>query len=75
MTEREKQTLCTRKEAIEEYQATVRLSPQTGIWWMGLGLSLEADGRTAEAREAYQKARASGTLSPELAAFVEQKLR
>ena len=51
------------------------LVPQAGVWWMGLGISLEADGRGAEARDALQRAKATGTLSPELAAFVEQKLR
>jgi MSHA biogenesis protein MshN len=42
---------------------------------MGLGISLEADGRGAEAREAFQRARSSGALSAELDRFVEQKLR
>jgi MSHA biogenesis protein MshN len=42
---------------------------------MGLGISLEAEGRPAEAREAFQRARATGALSVELDRFVEQKLR
>ncbi|MBM3391852.1 MAG: tetratricopeptide repeat protein [Betaproteobacteria bacterium] len=69
------QRLTFHKEAVTEYQAALRLAPQAGVWWMGLGISLEADGRGAEAREAYQRARASGTLSAELDRFVEQKLR
>jgi len=69
------QRLTFHKEAVAEYQAALRLAPQAGVWWMGLGISLEADGRGAEAREAYQRARASGTLSAELDRFVEQKLR
>jgi len=69
------QRLTLHKEAVAEYQAAVRLVPQAGVWWMGLGISLEADGRGAEARDALQRAKATGTLSPELAAFVEQKLR
>lgn len=69
------QRLTLHKEAVTEYQAALRLAPQAGVWWMGLGISLEADGRSADAREAYQKARASGALSAELDRFVEQKLR
>jgi MSHA biogenesis protein MshN len=42
---------------------------------MGLGLSLEADGRLPEARDAYQRARATGALTPELSEFVDQKLK
>ena len=69
------QRLNRHKEAAGEFEAALRLSPQAGVWWMGLGISLEADGRAAEAKEAYQRAKATGALSPELAAFVDQKLK
>jgi MSHA biogenesis protein MshN len=69
------QRLNRHKEAAEEYRAALRLAPQAGVWWMGLGISLEADGRSTEARDAFQRAKASGALSAELERFVEQKLR
>jgi MSHA biogenesis protein MshN len=69
------QRLTLHKRAVAEYQAALQLAPQAGVWWMGLGISLEADGRLPEAKEAFQRARATGALSPELAAFVDQKLK
>jgi len=63
------------KEAILHYQAAVRLKPAESRWWLGLGMALEANGRAAEAREAYQKAQAAGNLGAEGTALVEQKLR
>ena len=69
------QRLGRHKDAIERYLAAVRLSPNDGRWWLGLGLSLEAESRVAEAQEAFHKARSSGTLSAELSALVDQKLR
>jgi MSHA biogenesis protein MshN len=69
------QRLTLHKDAVKEYQAALRHAPHAGVWWMGLGISLEADGRGSEARDAYERARASGALSAELDRFVEQKLR
>ncbi len=69
------QRLGRNKDAAEHYQAAARLSPGDGRWWLGLGLAWEAEGRSAEAREAFLRARQSGNLSAELMAMIEQKLR
>ena len=61
-------------EAAENYQAALKRSPGNGVWWMGLGIALQADKRDAEAAAAFVQAQASGTLSPELQAFVERRL-
>lgn len=61
------------RQAIEHYLLALRHAPQTGVWLMGLGISLQAENRLAEAREAFARARASSSLSPELLAFVEQR--
>jgi MSHA biogenesis protein MshN len=63
------------REAAEQYQAALRIVPANGVWWMGLGMALQADKRNAEALDAFQRARASGTLSTELQAFVERRLQ
>jgi MSHA biogenesis protein MshN len=63
------------KEAINFYLAATRIAPADGRWWLGLGLALEADHRTADAREAFLRARASGSLNADLLAIVDQKLR
>ncbi len=63
------------KEAAELYLQALQKSPQTGIWWMGLGISLQAESRVPEAQEAFSRAKASNSLSPELLAFVESKLK
>ncbi len=69
------QRLSRHKDAVEEYKTALRLMPQSGVWWMGMGISLETDGRAADARTAFQKARATNSLSAELDRFVEQKLK
>jgi len=61
-------------EAAEQYGAALRTDPQNGVWLMGLGIALLADKRNEAARDAFQKAKASASLAPELQAFVERKL-
>lgn len=63
------------QEAAQHYRRALRSAPDDGRWWLGLGLALDAEGRTDEARDAWQTARRSGKLSPELQRLVEQKLR
>lgn len=63
------------KEAIEHYTSALRMNPKNGIWWMGLGISLQADQRLPDARVAFQKAKASGSLDGELPNFVDKKLQ
>lgn len=68
------QRLGRQREAAEYYATASRLAPSDGRWWLGLGLALDAEGRSTEAREAWLRARAAGNLSPELARLLEQKL-
>jgi MSHA biogenesis protein MshN len=61
-------------EAEQHYREALKLSPQNGVWWMGLGISLQAGQHLPEAREAYTRARAANGLTPELQAFIDRKL-
>lgn len=62
-------------EAAANYLAALQLQPGNGVWLMGYGISLQAMQRTEEARVAYQQALDSKTLSQELQAFVQRKLK
>ncbi|MGH8711186.1 MAG: tetratricopeptide repeat protein [Burkholderiales bacterium] len=61
-------------DSIEHYRTALSLKP-AGMWYMGLGISLQALQRLPEAQDAYQQAMESGALNPELQAFVEQRLK
>lgn len=63
------------RDAIALYQSAARLAPADGRWWFGLGVALEGDGRGGEAKDAYRRALATGTLNADLSALAEQKLR
>jgi len=62
------------KDAADLYVSALQKAPQSGVWWMGLGMALEGDKRPAQARDAYVRARDTGTLAPSLEAYVEQKI-
>lgn len=69
------QRLDRHKEAIEQYQAALRLAPSAGIWWLGLGISFQAVERPGDALEAFTRAKSAGNLAPDLLGFVDQRLR
>ncbi|HKC53786.1 MAG TPA: tetratricopeptide repeat protein [Burkholderiales bacterium] len=69
------QRLDRHKEAIEQYQAALRLAPSAGVWWLGLGISFQAVERRKDALEAFTRAKSAGNLAPNLLDFVEQRLR
>lgn len=62
-------------QAIDHYVIALKQNPQSGLWWMGLGISEMAAGHIAEAHEAFARAKTTNSLSPDLQAYVEQQLR
>jgi MSHA biogenesis protein MshN len=62
------------REAAEQYQLALQTSPDNSVWWMGLGIALQADNHPAQARQAFERAKGLQTLSPQLQTFVERKL-
>ena len=62
-------------EAIEHYLQALSTTPQSGIWLVGIGISLQAENRLPEAQEAFNRAKASNNLRPDLQPFVEQRLK
>lgn len=69
------QRLGRHDEAAGLYRKAAQLAPADGRWWLGLGWCLDAQGSASEAREAFQRARQAGNLSPELLTLIDQKLR
>lgn len=61
--------------SITAYQRALQLQPQQSTWWMGIGISLEGAGKTAEAKSAYSEALQRGMLSKESQAYVQQRLQ
>lgn len=61
--------------AVTRYMLALELNKRQGAWWVGMGISLEALGRAAEAGQAYKAARASPGLSAELIAYIETRLK
>jgi MSHA biogenesis protein MshN len=68
------QRLGRHKEAIGEYQIALGLAPSAGVWWVGMGISSQAAARPKEALDAFNRAKATGKLAPDLVSFVDQRL-
>lgn len=62
------------KKAIEIYLQLVKVRPSAGIWWLGLGISLEKSGKNKEALEAYQRAQKTGSLKAGLVKFTNNRV-
>lgn len=62
-------------DAVNEYGAALRITPASGVWWVGLGISQEAQQRAADAADSFRRAKETGTLSTELAGFVDRRLK
>lgn len=62
-------------EAETRFVRAAQAEPANGRWWLGLAMVREAQGKSVDARAAYQSALASKGLSAELRAFAEAKTR
>jgi MSHA biogenesis protein MshN len=63
------------KDAVTYYQNALEITPTSGLWLMGLGISLQAELRKEEALDSYKHALDTHQLSPDLEAFVNQKIK
>ena len=63
------------QRALPDYEQAVRLQPGNSLWWLGLGVALEADGRSQQARQVYGRAQAIGMERADLNTFIDQKLQ
>jgi MSHA biogenesis protein MshN len=69
------QRLGRHKEAITYYQKALEVTPGSGLWLMGEGISMQADHQTEAALETFKRALETRSLSAELQAFVAQRIK
>lgn len=61
-------------QAVNHYITALRSDPMQPNWLIGVGISLRATNRLNDAAEAFQRAIASGELTPQVAEFASQQL-
>ena len=66
------QRLGSHQEAIQAYQTALTLRPGESRWMLGTAVSLAARGQTTAALELAEKARATGTVSSDVVAYLRQ---
>ncbi|MEX2487893.1 MAG: tetratricopeptide repeat protein, partial [Pseudomonadales bacterium] len=62
------------QESADQYRRVVQVRPNKGLWWMGLGISLERIEQFSDAREAYDKALEDNSLSTDLRRYINQRM-
>ena len=69
------QRLARHQDAELSYQKALALQPEQGVWWMGMAISLEAQGKVAPAINAFRRASVSKGLSAALSDFIKQRIQ
>ena len=62
------------EEAVGYYQKVLAARGDNGIWWMGLGISLERAGKTVQAEDAYRKAFRDNSLAPDIRSYIKNRI-
>ena len=62
-------------DAGQLYRRLVEIQPANGVWWIGLGISLEGTGHSAEALQAYANARKDRTLTADLSHYIDTRIK
>ncbi|MDH3645805.1 MAG: tetratricopeptide repeat protein [Gammaproteobacteria bacterium] len=62
------------ESAQDVYEFLVGREPGNGVWWVGLAISQEANGRTRDARKSFETATLAGTLDDTLARYAHARL-
>lgn len=68
------QRLGNHSQAAIAYRQALTSSPQRGVWWMGLGISLEQDQKSAEALDAYRNALRDTALETQVSNYVRARI-
>lgn len=61
--------------AAKLYNRLVQIRPERSMWWVGLGIALDAADKKNAAKEAYQRAKSLGNLPTNVSNFVNTKLK
>lgn len=62
-------------DAVKSYREALTLRPEEGRWWVGTGISLEAQQESSAARDAYRRALDTGRLPANLARYAEDRIK
>lgn len=68
------QRLGRHEEAVTAYRRVVEVRPDSGVWWMGLAISLEAMGDDDVAIVAYRKALNGHAMTADLQRYASERI-